>query len=283
MTDVAQGEQGWAGRSVRGRDGTNLGTLGEVVPAGSGGGTWGVVRSRFGRRRLIPLDGAAADGDRTLQVPVDRESLRSAPPAASGTPDSETTAALRHHYTGRGALADAHERQHERFGGARPGAAFFGWLVAVGMTVLLSAVAAAVGIAVGTGMNLDPRGADATAIGLTGAVVLLAVLLVAYFAGGYVAGRLARFDGTRNGVLAWLVGVLASVIVAVVGAVLGSQADVAARLRLPPLPGDLMSLTISGVIVLAVVLLGTLAAAALGGRMGERFHNRVDREGTTGL
>lgn len=280
MGDVEQDRQGWTGRSVRGRDGTSLGTLGEVVPAGSGGRSWGVVRSRFGRRRLVPLDDAKADDDRTLTVPVDRATVRSAPSSATGSPDAETTASLQDHYAGRGALADAQERQRARFGGTSPGAAFFGWLVAVGMTVLLSAIAAGVGAAVGTGMNLDPRGADATGIGVTGALVLLAVLLIAYFAGGYVAGRLARFDGARNGVLAWVIGVVVAVLAAVTGTVLGSQPGVATQLQLPAVPGDLAALTIGGVIALVVVLVGTLAAAALGGRMGERFHRRVDREGT---
>lgn len=166
----------------------------------------------------------------------------------------------------------------ERFGGRKVGAAFFGWLVAVGMTVMLSTIAAAIGLAVGTSMDLHPGGADAAPVGLTGGAVALVVLAVAYFTGGYVAGRLARFDGARNGLLAWVVGLLITIVAAVVGAVAGAaRSDLFGDLRLPVLTGDPTMLTVAGVIVLVVVLVVTAFAAALGGRMGERFHRRVDK------
>jgi hypothetical protein len=166
----------------------------------------------------------------------------------------------------------------ERFGGRKIGAAFFGWLVAVGMTLMLTTIAAAVGLAVTDAMGLHPGGRDAAPVGLTGGVVMLVVLGVSYFTGGYVAGRLARFDGARNGVLAWVVGLLVTVIAAVVGWAAGSaRADLFSNLRLPVLPGDPTTLTVAGVIALVVVLVVTGIAAALGGRVGEQFHRRVDR------
>jgi uncharacterized membrane protein len=119
---------------------------------------------------------------------------------------------------------------------------------------------------------------DAAPVGLTGGVVLLVVLAVSYFTGGYVAGRLARFDGARNGMLAWVVGLLVTVIAAVVGGVFGAaRADLFRGLRLPVLTGDPTMLTVAGVIALVVVLVVTAIAAVLGGRLGERFHRRVDR------
>ncbi len=183
--------------------------------------------------------------------------------------------------TARTAVAEERARQRERFGGAKIGAAFFGWLVAIGMTVLLSAVAAGIGAAVGQTVALDPAGADAAAIGLTGAATVLVVLTLAYLAGGYVAGRLARFDGTRNGILTWLLGMIITVLAGLIAAAVGSNSDLVARVRLPAFPGDLATLTIGGLIALAVLLVVTLLAAAVGGRLGERFHRRVDRSGLT--
>jgi len=58
-------------------------------------------------------------------------------------------------------------------------------------------------------------------VGVTGAVVLLVILALAYLAGGYVAGRLARFDGLRNGVLAWIVGVIVTIVAAIAGSIVG--------------------------------------------------------------
>ena len=156
----------------------------------------------MGRRpvdvRQAPAGAARRRGRRRrpsgLTVAADRASVRTAPALAGGTADPARAGTLRQHYTGRGVLADARALQHERYGGAKLGSAFFGWLVAVGLTVLLGVLDGAVTAAVGA----DPA---------TGSVVTVAVLLVAYYTGGYVAGRLARFDGARNGFLSWVVGV----------------------------------------------------------------------------
>jgi len=259
------GGTSWTGRTVRGRDGSKLGRLVEVLPGdGASPGGWGVVKSTFGGRRMVPLDGAAADGDRGLTVAADRASVRTAPTLAAGTAEPAATGALQQHYTGRGVLADARALQHERYGGSKLGSAFFGWLVAVGLTVLLGVLAGAVAAAIGA----DPA---------TGTVVTVAVLIVAYYAGGYVAGRLARFDGARNGFLSWVVGVVATIILTVVAAFVGAQYDVLTRVSLPALPASFADVTVTGMILVAVAVLGTLLAAVLGGKAGESFHRRVDR------
>jgi hypothetical protein len=263
----------WTGATVRGRDGAKLGTLVEVLP-GQGGarGRWGVVRSMLGKRRLVPLDGAADDGTGDLSVPTDRASVRTAPLLDdAATADAEAAGSLHRHYTGRGVLADARALQHERYGGGKLGSAFFGWLVAVGLTVLLGVLAGVVSAAVGA-----PEAQ-------VGVIVPVAVLVVAYFAGGYVAGRLARFDGARNGFLSWAIGLLASVVLVVVGAFVGAQYDVLARVSLPGLPTGLDQVTWNVILVVAVAVVGTLIAALLGGKVGEGFHRRVDRAAADAL
>ena len=257
----------WTGRTVRGRDGSRLGTLVEVRPGdGSSPSGWGVVRSTFGKRRLVPLDGAT-DGDDGLTVAADRASVRTAP-VVDGEPGA--TGTLQQHYTGRGVLADARALQHERYGGAKLGSAFFGWLVAVGLTVLLGVLAGAVTAAIGA----DPA---------VGTVVTVAVLLVAYYAGGYVAGRLARFDGARNGFLSWVVGLVATIVLTAVAAFVGAQYDVLSRVSLPTLPTSVADVTATGMLLAAVAVLGTLLAAVLGGKAGESFHRRVDRAAADAL
>ena len=257
----------WTGATVRGRDGEKLGTLVEVLPsAGGTRGRWGVVRSMLGRRRVVPLDGAADDGTGDLSVPTDRDSVRTAPLLDdAATADAEATGALHRHYTGRGVLADARELQHARYGGSKLGSAFFGWLVAVGLTVLLGVLAGAVTEAVGADRDR------------TDALVTVAVLIVGYYTGGYVAGRLARFDGARNGFLSWVVGLLATLALAVFGMFVGAQYDVLSRIQLPTLPAAFGQVTIANLVLLAVAITGTLVAAVLGGRAGEGFHRRVDR------
>jgi hypothetical protein len=171
-------------------------------------------------------------------------------------------------------------RQREEFGGINWGAAFFGWLVAVGLGALLVGLLAAAGAAVGlTALSETEAAGDAEEIGIGGAIALLAALAIAYFAGGYVAGRMSRFDGARQGIGAWLLGLIVTVVLAVVGAILGSEYNVLERLDLPALPVGDSELATGGALALAIVVVGTLIAAVAGGKTGEGYHRKVDRAG----
>jgi hypothetical protein len=174
-------------------------------------------------------------------------------------------------------------RQREEFGGINWGAAFFGWLVAVGLGALLVGLLAAAGAAVGlTELSEAEAAGDATEIGLGGAIALLAALAVAYFAGGYVAGRMSRFDGARQGLGMWLLGLALTVVLAIVGAVLGSEYNVLEQLELPAVPVGDSELATGGVLALVIIVIGTLIAAVAGGKAGERYHRKVDRAGFVG-
>ena len=186
------------------------------------------------------------------------------------------------------AAAPVHEqvdRQHERYGGFKWGAAFFGWLSANGLTVILLSLATAAGAVVGLTSNTSEQQAAANAgtIGIVGGIVFLVILALGYFAGGYVAGRMARFDGARQGVAVWLVGLLVTIGLAVAGAVFGAKYNVLSQLNLPRIPVDEGTATTGGLIALALVLVTTLAAAVAGGKTGERYHRKVDRAGISHL
>lgn len=178
------------------------------------------------------------------------------------------------------------EREKERFGGMKPGSAFFGWLTATGTAVLLTALLAATGTAVGLGSEVDAGEAveaaaeNAATIGIVGGIVLALILLIAYFCGGYVAGRMARFDGVKQGVAVWLWALIIAVVLAVLTAVAGAQFNVLGNLnsfpRIPINEGDLTAGSIITAIIAALVALG---GAILGGLAGMRYHRRVDRAG----
>jgi hypothetical protein len=174
-----------------------------------------------------------------------------------------------------------HARQRDEFGGFSWGADFFGWLVAVGVAALLTAIIAAAGAA--TGLTNEADSAEATAnaetIGLAGGIAVLIGLAIAYYAGGYVAGRMSRFDGARQGLGVWIVGLLMTVLLAVAGIALGSEYNVFSQLNLPRIPIDEGTLTTGGVIALIAAVLVTIFAAMAGGKVGERFHRKVDRVG----
>jgi amino acid transporter len=172
----------------------------------------------------------------------------------------------------------ARARQRDEFGGINWGAAFFGWLVAVGLGVILIGLVAGAGAAIGlTQLSATDAQNNAKEIGLGGGIALLVVLMIAYYAGGYVAGRMSRFDGARQGAGAWLVGVLVTIVLGVVAAVLGDDYNVLSQLNLPRIPIGSETLTTGGIIATVAVLLGSLLAAIFGGKVGERYHRRIDR------
>ncbi len=173
--------------------------------------------------------------------------------------------------------------------GIQVGAAFFGWLTAIGVAALLLALVAGAGTAIGLteGTSVDTVLEEATSssttsttIGWVGGVLLLAILAVAYFCGGYVAGRMSRFHGARQGVGVWVWGVVITVAVAVLAWIAGSRYDVLARLDLPRIPVDQGTITAAGIIAVIAAVVVTLIAAMLGGLAGMRFHRLVDEEAT---
>ena len=180
---------------------------------------------------------------------------------------------------------DSEERERkrrERFGGFNWGADFFGWLVAVAIAILLSGIVAAAAAAVGSALSVtqDAAEREAGSIGVGTAIALLLVLMIGYFTGGYVAGRMSRYDGGRQGFGVWIIGLTVTILVAVIGVVFGSQYDPLQRVNLPTLPIPTDTATLGGLITLAAVLLGTLLAAFLGGKTGNRYHTKVDRAGS---
>jgi hypothetical protein len=172
-------------------------------------------------------------------------------------------------------------RQKEQFGGMKFGCSFFGWLTATGMAVLLSALLAAVGAALGNQgiFGTQPAESQIRTIGLVSGIVLLVVVLVSYFAGGYVAARMARFSGVKQGLGVWLWAVIATIVVGVLAVVAGSELDLLSRANgLPRLPMDDGTRT-GSIITIAAIVLISLVGALLGGLAGMRYHRRVDRAG----
>ncbi|MDP9428140.1 MAG: hypothetical protein M3Q47_04350 [Actinomycetota bacterium] len=176
--------------------------------------------------------------------------------------------------TGHGGAREAVAVQKAAFGGIAWGAAFFGWLSATGLAVLLLALVSAADVALGL-----TEGASAGELGLGGAVALAGVLFLSYLAGGYVAGRMARFTGLRQGLAVWLVGLLVVVLVSGAAAALGSEYNMLARLELPRIPVGEGTATTAGLATLAVAAAAALLGALLGGGLGTRYHRKVDRAG----
>ncbi|MDQ0575659.1 hypothetical protein [Agromyces albus] len=178
------------------------------------------------------------------------------------------------------------DRQREQFGGVKIGSAFFGWLTATGMAVILTALVAATSAAIGLGILQDPEAAAEEAtqnpemVGWVGGVVLLVIVFVAYWCGGYVAGRMARFNGVRQGVAVWVWALVIAVVVALLTLAAGSQFDILGDLDAAPrIPVSEGELTTASIVTAIVVAIASLGGAILGGVAGTRYHRKVDSAG----
>jgi hypothetical protein len=215
------------------------------------------------------VDGDAGKGSTDRDNSVDRDRY-----------DDEREGAVRERAAGPGVVQ---QRQRDEYGGFNIGAALFGWLVAVGMAVLLTALLSAAGAAIGlTQLTEGEAKSNAETISIVGGILLIVVLALSYYAGGYVAGRMSRFDGGRQGLGVWLFGLVVTVVLAVLGAIAGSEWNLFSQVNLPRIPIDEGSLATGGAITLVLILIGTLVAAIAGGKVGERYHRKVDRAGYEG-
>jgi hypothetical protein len=154
------------------------------------------------------------------------------------------------------------------------GATFLGWCVAAFFTLVGAALLAIVLGALGYNeAATDGLGTgDIQSLGIANLVGYLVVAFLAYLIGGYAAGRIALWDGVRHGMLtvAWAA---LFAILAVAGATyLADTFNVGAYV---PSGIDLGNLGLYGILAIVLSLAAMLGGAALGGKMGERYHDRV--------
>ncbi len=176
-------------------------------------------------------------------------------------------------------VTERREAAYDRFGGINWGAAFFGWLVAVGVAAILTGIVSAILAGIGSSQNITQAEAKAEVgtYGIAAAVIVLVILSVAYYAGGYVSGRMSRFDGGKQGLGAWLIGVLITLIAVAIGAVAGSEYNILDRVNMPSLPLTADELGLAGVIAGLAILIATVLFAMAGGKVGMRYHSKVDQ------
>ncbi|WP_242002147.1 hypothetical protein [Kribbella steppae] len=231
-------------------------------------------RNEPATERPLPDDNTARQSDRGLR----QDESTDVEPGSSTAYDPEAALARdRHSVVG---------REKEEYGGIKVGSAFFGWLTATGTAILLTALLTAAGTAVGvaTGTSAaeatDQADANSGTIGFIGAILVLLMLFIAYYCGGYVAGRMARFNGIRQGLAVWLWAVVIAGVVAIVVAIAGDQYNVLGRLNsFPRIPISEGSLTTGGIIALLFAAAASLIGALVGGLAGMRFHRKVDKAG----
>jgi hypothetical protein len=243
-------------------------------------------------RRSQRLEDENLDRDRAGSEPLRSEPVRSERAAAApvgdvrDVRDSDVDTNAVRAENNRTTRQDVVAREKEEFGGFKFGSAFFGWLTATGTTVILTALVAGAGAALGLGSAGSSDEAaqvaqdNADTIGLVGIIAVLVILLIAYYCGGYVAGRMARFSGAKQGVAVWIWAVVIAIVVAIIGVLAGAQFNVLENLNtFPRLPIGEGTLTTAGVLTAVGALVVSLIGAVLGGLGGMRFHRKVDKAG----
>jgi hypothetical protein len=176
---------------------------------------------------------------------------------------------------------DREDRLRDMYGGVDWLASLLGFVFALVAGAIFSAVAGVVLAPLGFSLNLTgPLGAAV----ITGLVLLGVLIFLTYFFGGYVAGRLARFDGGRNGamLLVWtlLTGLLLLLAAGVFrGFLPGGAADAIGGFldRISSALGGLSQAGIVGIVVVVAAFLIALVGGLLGGRLGSRYHAEIDR------
>ena len=252
-------------------------------------------RTEDRRRRTGPLGETGEDQGTTRRVSSargsDQDETRRVPQGESGREDAETriirtpgapgSQADEQNYP-RGyfeANEEREERLRDMYGGVDWLASFVGCLIAILTGLALLALSALVLVPLGFTLNLAGREIGAAIV--TGLVVVGLVLFLAYLFGGYVAGRMARFDGGRNGMMsvAWSLALV--LLLAAIGSFLpGEFFNVLQEFvqnTVLPTVGGLTELGLAGAGIIAGALLLELLGGFLGGRLGARYHSGIDR------
>jgi hypothetical protein len=175
------------------------------------------------------------------------------------------------------------ERLRDVYGGVDWLASFIGCVCALVFGGLLLLLVSSLVLGP-LGFTLDLEGREIDSATIVGLVVVGVILFLAYFIGGYIAGRLVRFDGGRNGAATVGWGILLGVIFAVFGFLLasllpGTVFELLRGLRDGVLStvSDLTTLGLVGAGIIVGALLLVLLGGFLGGVVGNRYHTRIDR------
>jgi hypothetical protein len=172
-------------------------------------------------------------------------------------------------------------RERQEFGGRiQWEAVFFGLLAAVGLAACLVAMVLGGLIAAGVTSSHEDAAGLVDQMMAGGGAISVAILALSYLTGGYVAARMARFDGWRQGLGIWLLSLFVVLAAAVTAWIAGGKLDPTESISLPSNPVDEGPLHQGASVIAPVLVVVPLVAALVGGVLGDRFHRAVDRAGT---
>lgn len=166
----------------------------------------------------------------------------------------------------------------DRFGGIDTPAALGGMFALLGVLVFLSALIAAGAGTIDLRLNAIDLEGNLQDMEIAGIVIAALVVFLASFVGGWVAGRMAHFDGVMNGAGAALWLLLLVAVFAALGVFLGEEYNAFQRAGLPDWFGQLAVDELTTEIVIASIagIVALFAGALLGGAIGEAYNRKVN-------
>jgi hypothetical protein len=180
------------------------------------------------------------------------------------------------------AVEEREDRLRDMYGGVDWLASFLGFVFTVVLASVFSAIAGLVLVPFGLTPELSDGQLGASV--LTGLAVLGVLIFLTYFFGGYVSGRLARFDGGRNGAMVLVWTFIVALILALVAVVFSGFLPVGAAEAIGKLERGTVSTAtnlagagVAGIVAAVAALLLALLGGFFGGRLGSRYHTEIDR------
>jgi hypothetical protein len=165
-----------------------------------------------------------------------------------------------------------------RYGGADLGASLSGFFAGLGALVFVGSLVAAGANELDYQLNLIDIEGEVTEASMIGAAIAIIVVFLTFLFGGWVAGRMSRFEGGKNGLGAGLWLLVLSAIFALLGALVGPEFNAFGPAGLPDWFSAIRSdVRTTGALVVAVLFaVAALLGGYAGGRLGERYNQRVD-------
>ncbi|WP_162924472.1 hypothetical protein [Rubrobacter indicoceani] len=252
-----------------------------------------VGRSDDEATRQVPREGVATGSDDTARA-------RAVPPEGSSSGDEKETRVIRTDAAARerrggvsqGAARqeaayargyfeseeERSERLREIYGGVDWLASFLGFIFAAVAGGFLFGVASLILVPLGVSVQV---GGALTAAAITALVLLAVLVFLTYLFGGYVSGRLARFDGGRNGAMSVVWALLVGFLLFVAGTLLPGTVGESVRDfyqgSLLPTLSSLLDLGAAGIGAVVGVVIIAILGGIVGGKIGSRYHEEIDQ------
>ena len=180
-------------------------------------------------------------------------------------------------------LRDREEYLRDIYGGVDWLASFVGFIFTLLFAALLGA-GAILFLLVPLGLQGSLQSGQLTSNVITGFAVIAVALFFSFLFGGYISGRMARYDGGRNGAMVLLWTILVAALLLVLSGVLGQAISgtyvgsaVGQSLSFLTTSADLLDgLGVAGIVIAGGLLLAALLGGTLGGRLGSRYHREID-------